>query len=158
MKLHLGCGEQYKEGYVNIDAFSGVRADRYFDLSKPLDYEKESAEEILAYHLIEHLPFGNINDIVDSWFKVLKPGGKLILEFPDFDKVIEWYQKEGSYASLEWIFGTHDRMGQSHMWGWNEQRMTDFLIGTGFIQVKSVETQDKTHSEGPTLRIEATKP
>lgn len=158
MKLHLGCGEQYKEGYVNIDAFSGVRADRYFDLSRPLDYEENSVEEILAYHLIEHLPFGNINKILDSWYKVLKPGGKLILEFPDFDKLIKQYQESESYASLEWIFGTQDRMGQTHLWGWNERRMIDLLRSTGFMEVKSVEPQDKTHTEGPILRIEAIKP
>lgn len=56
MKLHLGCGNDYKEGYINIDASKEVNPDVVWDLENtPLPFRDNSMDEILANHVLEHL-------------------------------------------------------------------------------------------------------
>lgn len=159
MKLHLGCGGIYKEGYVNIDRdeYEG-KVDRKFDLSQPLDYEDNSVEVIEAYHLFEHLPFSTIEAVVTSWYRVLKPGGKLIMEMPDFDGVIALVnQRPNDNSVLASIFGSQAREGQFHHWGWNKTRLKFALEGTGFKDVIFPAPTDYHKNLEPCLRVEATK-
>lgn len=158
MKLNLGCGAKKMQGYVNIDISSSVTPDRVFDLSQPLDYEDDSIDEIVSFQMFEHLPVDKVPDVLASWYRILKPGGRLIMELPDFDVCIRWYLEEGSDLSLRWIFGSQDRMGQQHLWGWNKLRLYDALSKAGFEGVESTAPQDRVHAdEGPCIRVETKK-
>ena len=54
--MHLGCGPNVKEGYVNIDGYVTGEGVVNMDILN-LGYPDNSADEILAEHLFEHLPF-----------------------------------------------------------------------------------------------------
>ena len=41
------------------------------------------ADEILAVHVIEHFFYWEVGPLLKSWRRVLKPGGKIILECPN---------------------------------------------------------------------------
>lgn len=45
-------------------------------------------EVISSYHLIEHLPFEILKDMIAECFRVLKPGGILILETPNCENIL----------------------------------------------------------------------
>ena len=60
MKLHLGCGQQYFEGYRNIDfpltqhtVQTKSVADEHADLTS-LRYPAGSIDEIRLHHVFEH--------------------------------------------------------------------------------------------------------
>jgi len=59
MKLHLGYGSNYLDGYVNIDlppqgqTVMCARADVYTDI-RTLTYPDNSIDEIRSHHLLEH--------------------------------------------------------------------------------------------------------
>lgn len=56
MKLHLGCGNDYREGYVNCDISPEVKPDKVVNLEKPLRMFKDnSVSEIVANHVFEHV-------------------------------------------------------------------------------------------------------
>lgn len=158
-RLHLGCGGKYLKGYVNIDIFAMEgKVDRIFDLSYPLDYPDNSVEVIESYHLFEHLPYQRIGDAVGSWYRVLKVGSKLIMEMPDFDKVIAKLSKNPNDEEvLKYLFGSQDRVGQQHNWGWNKKRLQKLLKGVGFKKVVFEKPQDYHSKSEPCLRVEATK-
>lgn len=143
------------DGYTTLD-FVGS-PDRNFDLNEPLDYEYNSLDEIAAYHVIEHLRPGRVKFLVESWVNCLKPGGKIIIETPDFDGLIAWYIKEpDNRKALQWIFGDDSRKGQNHFWGYNKDRLLSLFEDLP-VDAEFTEPQDYHAEEGPCLRIEVTK-
>lgn len=65
-KLNLGCGEDIKEGYLNIDFIKGKGVDKVYDLNKlPLPFEDNTFEEILMLNILEHVsePWLLMNEI-----------------------------------------------------------------------------------------------
>jgi predicted SAM-dependent methyltransferase len=55
MKLHLGCGRDYKPGWINCDISSDVKPDKVVDLEKKLPFKNNSVDMILANHVLEHV-------------------------------------------------------------------------------------------------------
>lgn len=72
MKLNLGSGNDEKQGYLNYD--------REVDLNKKLKFKDNSIEEVLLYHVLEHL-----NDpefTIEELDRILKKDGVLKVKLP----------------------------------------------------------------------------
>lgn len=84
-KLNLGCGIDYKTGYVNVDFHSHVNIDVQHDLNSiPFPFMNEEFDFIYASHILEHLdkPFV----IMTELHRILKPGGRLHIKVPHFSR------------------------------------------------------------------------
>jgi SAM-dependent methyltransferase len=75
-KLHLGCGNDYKQGFTNVDCLSGV-ADVVANLDERWPFEDGSVDYIYSSHCFEHLK--NIGHTLCECHRVLKRGG--VVEF-----------------------------------------------------------------------------
>lgn len=94
MKLNLGCCDLPLAGYVNIDYSTSphIKADLVADVLNLSDhFAPESVDEIWFAHGIEHLRPDQIDDAVDHWRSLLKPGGTLGLVTPDFRALVQHY-------------------------------------------------------------------
>jgi predicted SAM-dependent methyltransferase len=90
IKLNLGCGDQYLEGYVNCDILETVKVDEKFDLTNfPYPFEDNYADEILLDNVLEHLP--DIVATMRELHRVLKPGGvvKIFVPYGKADRAIQ---------------------------------------------------------------------
>ena len=90
IKLNVGCGEDYQEGYINIDISPLVKADLHLDFERAvsdhyLPWENNSVDEILARHFIEHCE--NPIAVMNTFWELLKPTGKLHLIYPAVEGV-----------------------------------------------------------------------
>lgn len=90
IKLNLGCGDVYLDGYINCDILSTIKVDKTFDLEKPpYPFEDNYADEILLDNVLEH-----IHDIVGTMqelHRILKPGGivKIYVPYGKADRAIQ---------------------------------------------------------------------
>ena len=157
MKIQLGSGDKYWPGWVNVDKHTAL-ADVHSDCLK-IPFETETADEIHAIHLLEHIQRIQAEDAVRDWLRVLKKGGKLVLELPCLDKICKMYVdgEKNMRLTLLGLYGDprDTRPGMEHQWGWGKEEITHCLREAGF---KSVEVMEpKFHIAERDMRVEAVK-
>jgi len=86
MRLHLGCGTNHLPGWVNVDFNPNYSPDVLDDVMRLSKFDKGCADEILAEHVLEHLPLNGSLIALNRWREVLKIGGKLTIEVPDLKR------------------------------------------------------------------------
>jgi predicted SAM-dependent methyltransferase len=155
IKLHLGCGTNHKDGFINIDWRKTGATDTVCDMRK-LPYPNNSVILIETYHAIEHLPRHDFETALKAWYRILKPGGKLVIECPDFDEIVRNYL-EGDEKHLDGIFGLQRFDGDYHLFGYNIKRLADLLKKYGFTEIQEMPPQDYHRKEWPCLRVECLK-
>ncbi|MFX1264155.1 MAG: methyltransferase domain-containing protein [Promethearchaeota archaeon] len=155
LRLHLGCGNQHIEGYMNIDFRKTKATNLVCDIAK-LPYPDNSVELIETYHVVEHLPRHDLPKVLKEWHRVLTPAGKLIIECPDFDEDVKEYMR-GKEKLLDSIFGLQRFPGDSHLFGYNFRRLEKLLKDANFEDIQRREPQDYHAKNEPCLRVECTK-
>lgn len=157
MKLHLGCGTKKLEGWVNIDSVPECRPDVVHDITKPLPYADQSAEELLGEDLLEHFDKYIRYLVFYEWTRVLKVGGKITLQVPDFQTILLRYFKFGYNNFVDFIFG--ENLWESkiyighfgnHKWGYSQKTLKEF------VSVFGIETAN-IRRVGLNIRLEGIK-
>ena len=152
LKLHLACGHDYDENYINVDLYApdDAKCDVRFDVQK-LPYEDNSVDEIKAFHIIEHFHFFEIKDVLEEWYRVLKPGGRLYLETPDFLETCRSFVNGNPEMDIErWrvvLYGhffAHPWVpGQTHKFLFTDSQLRTNLAWAGFKQVNRLPPASK---------------
>jgi predicted SAM-dependent methyltransferase len=155
-RLHIGAGDKYWPGFVNID-FDGDQ-DWRCDITKLKMYDDDSVDEIHGIHVFEHLNRVDAQDAVREWRRVLKPGGKLVLEMPCFDKIIGMInQGETNIRMTLWgLFGDprYRNEHMQHRWCYSEGELADLMKELGF---DAAITEPVYHFAKRDMRCEAIK-
>ena len=83
MKLNLGSGINYKEGYVNLDWIKAHKPDIIWDINeKPFPFEDNVFDEVFCSHILEH--FDDVVGILQELWRITKKGGRIIIGVPHF--------------------------------------------------------------------------
>lgn len=90
LKLNIGCGDIYFDGWINIDLDS-AKADLKIDVRNRLPYDDNSVDFIYCEHFIEHLTVEEGITVLKDFHRVLKVGGILRIATPDLDYVLFRY-------------------------------------------------------------------
>lgn len=80
LKLHLGCGNDRKLGYLNCDISPEVNPDKVVDLEKKLPFKDNSVDEILIYHTLEHIK--NFIPLMHEFYRICKKGTVIKIKTP----------------------------------------------------------------------------
>lgn len=157
MRLHLGCGSNILEGYVNVDKFVNAPNIMKWDaVNIPLS--DNSVGEIYCSQLLEHLSFEDEKKFFDEVFRLLKTGGELRFEVPDFEWITkqfidandnwkEFYKREDNHyfghgynMNEKWsvlvchIFGNQSSDGQYHKNAYTAQKIEAILDYYGYSE------------------------
>lgn len=171
IKLHLGCGPDKKVGYTNIDLNPEEKPDLVLDVTKLSSHFKCNEVDVIeSYHLVEHLTYWSAINAICDWYRVLKVGGILIAELPNFDKCITELMKSKDYTEQNFfmagIYGwspvikSDNQSFQIHKWGWSPDSLSKVFTTVGF---KNVITKPSTQTWRPSypfkrdFRIEGIK-
>ena len=89
IKLNLGCGQDIKEGYINIDCKKSPGVDKVLDLNKvPYPFKNSTIEEIQALSVLEHLD--DVYALLHEWHRIAKTGAIIKISVPHFSSGDTW--------------------------------------------------------------------
>ncbi len=142
LRLHLGCGENWFDSYVNIDyppsehsVQTKIGADIFADITS-LNFPPQSVDEIRLHHVFEHFTRPQAMALLIRWHEWLKPGGKLHIETPDIMGCAEQLVSNIPYrlkqAVLRHCFGSHEAHWATHYDGWHAEKYQRVLTALGF--------------------------
>lgn len=81
--LHLGSGQKYMPGAVNVDLTKDTNPDVVHDLNiRPWPFDASSFDEVHAYDVIEHLD--DVLKTIEEMHRVCRPGGRVVVVVPHF--------------------------------------------------------------------------
>ncbi len=158
LRLHLGCGENHFDGYINIDyppsehivQVSNV-ADVFADITK-LNFPQQSVDEIRLHHVFEHFNRVVALAALIKWHKWLKTGGMLHIETPDLMGSARTLVSNASWKTKMGVV-RHLAGDQAASWGyhvdhWFAERFEHTLRTLGF---ESVQTRSTSWTKEPYL-------
>lgn len=166
MKIHLGCGKHVLPDWTNVDAVKHPKAPRSpehlgVDITKPLTmFDDNSADALMAIHLLEHFYEWEVRDVLTDWCRVLKPGGRIILEMPDVVKACKNIIKGESLQMGMWpLYGDNTLKDplMCHRWGWTFKTLKPYLQECGFHRVTEAPTEWHGRRQNRDFRLEAVK-
>lgn len=136
IKLHLGCGDYWKEGSINIDHQVLGGTDMVWDLREPLPFQDSVVELIESYDFVEHFTKPEINRMLLDWHRILIPDGKVISVVPDMEELLK-------LGDLQQIYGIE----QDHKWGYTQETLTKLFEDHGF-KTTACEKKEYPHRPG----------
>lgn len=171
VKLNLGCGDKILEGFINVDvveARAGKKPDVICDLHQLTPFEDNSADEIMAIHVVEHFWRWEIVDILKEWTRVLKPGGRMVLECPNLLSACQAVLDDPANATLPgqqgqrsmWVlYGdpTWRDPLMVHRWGYTPQSLAQVMHEAGLRDLRQEPAQYKLR-EPRDMRVTGRKP
>jgi ubiquinone/menaquinone biosynthesis C-methylase UbiE len=171
IKLNLGCGDKILEGYVNVDVVNeraGKSPDVVCDIKKLDKFDSNYADEVMAIHVVEHFDRWDIVEILREWSRVLKPGGKMILECPNLESACKEFLKDPINHSKPnqngqrtmWVFygdpSWRDPL-MMHKWGYTPRSLAQVMHEAGLMDLKQEPAQYKLR-EPRDMRVTGLKP
>lgn len=134
MKLHLGCGKKHWPGFINVDLPGHWKPPDLACDIRQLPYPPESVEEIVAIHVLEHLVRADAEKAIAHWAGLLRQGGRLILEVPCLDKILDMMQRgiRTPQLTLWGLYGDQAAVAaegeqQLHRWCYSTAELTAIL-------------------------------
>ncbi len=161
--LNLGGGRIKWPGWLSVDS-NPKFADIVSDI-RALPFPDNHVDAMAAVHVVEHINRWEVEDMLKEWLRVMKPGGKLILELPSMEKVFGYIsncinnrQPLAAWMTFFPLWGDprHKDPLMCHKWGYSFAALRQILIMTGFIGVVSEEP--RYHFPQRDMRIIAIKP
>jgi SAM-dependent methyltransferase len=179
LKLNLGCGDKLLPGYTNVDVAAsraaknsvsnaGKKPDVLCDLHSLTPFADGIAEEILSVHVIEHFWRWEVVDVLREWVRVLKPGGRMVIECPNLQSACETFLADpdrhagpGSEGQRSmWVFYGDPYWRDPlmvHRWGYTPKSLAAVMNEAGLVNIRQEAAQFKLR-EPRDMRIVGEKP
>jgi predicted SAM-dependent methyltransferase len=163
VKIHLACGRHYLDGWVNCDLVRHPKAklppDVICDVSD-IPLSDGIADELLIVHILEHFYQWETPKVLAEWARLLRSGGKIVIEMPDVIKAAKNLIKGHSDQMAMWpLYGDQTLKDplMCHKWGWSFNTIKPLLEQAGFRDI--VERDPEWHGRkiNRDFRVEAIK-
>lgn len=151
LKLHLGCGTKFLPGFVHIDALDLGHIDQVGPVESLPQIASGSVDLIYASHVLEHFGRHEYQDVLQEWYRVLRPGGLLRLAVPDFTAMAEEYVSGRLRNGLSdlvglCVGGQRDQLDY-HKMVFDAELLTTALMAVGFSDVVPWDWRTIEHSD-----------
>lgn len=112
MRLNLGCGNDYMEGYINCDRTDKVKVDKVVDLEKPLDFKSDSISEVNCFHILEHIT--NFIPLMHELHRICKDDSIIKIKTPFYTSWGQFNDPTHVRFFTPWTFTYFQKGNYSH--------------------------------------------
>ena len=154
IKLHLGCGHRYLDGFIHVDKDVLPHIDHPdTDIGQLSMFEDSSVDLIYTCGSFEYYDREEAIVVLQEWRRVLKPDAQLNISVPNFTSIVEVYQK---YKDLDGIgilgplYGKWKIHGDKfiyHKTVYDEISLGNLLSEAGFRNIKKYDPHEFLPSE-----------
>jgi predicted SAM-dependent methyltransferase len=102
-KLHIGCGFNMIDGWLNSDYQPYPTDTLRLDATKTFPIEDNQFDYIFSEHMIEHLEYIGGLSMLKECFRVLRKDGTIRVSTPDLPFLIDLYRNDKSQQQIEYI-------------------------------------------------------
>jgi ubiquinone/menaquinone biosynthesis C-methylase UbiE len=164
MKLNLGCGNWKLPGYINCDLYDPA-ADQKWD-ARIVPLPNDTVDEIYTSHLFEHFDYKEAFDVLAEWKRVLRPGGTVVIETPDFyascKRFIQLHDA-GNWGQVNEMYGhffsePYVSPGQIHKFLYTPNQLTWTLETAGYTNIRQAPALRYIGREDICMKFLADKP
>jgi hypothetical protein len=158
--LHAGCGSKLNKPPYEFGAYKEVRLDCNKMLQPDIVasivampmIDDASYDAIFASHVLEHLYAHEVSMALSEFARVLKPGGKILVQVPDLQAIggrlaldqadhVLYMSAAGAITALDVLYGHQASVGggnlfMSHKTGFTSSVMKNALQAVGFTKVE----------------------
>lgn len=141
-RLNLGCGTDYRDGWVNVDLDKKVRADLRFDLRRRFPLKENGFDFMLVQDVLEHFTKEETIEFLTECWRVLRKGGRLELRIPNILQIIQQF-KDDPEVMMMFIYGITRKSGRlgTHKFGYTRESLSKLLKTSGF---KPISIEEET--------------
>jgi predicted SAM-dependent methyltransferase len=115
-----------------------------------LAFQDNSLGAVYASHVLEHFSHRDTARVLAEWYRVLRPGGALLLNVPDLDWACQaWLNPalrtpyfRDDQRFLEVFFGGQDTPGEVHYTGFTANGLKTQLLRAGFVTAEARREMD----------------
>ena len=146
LKLHLGSGKRYLNGYIHIDISDYDHIDIKTSVSDLKEFEDNVAYEIYASHVLEYFDREEALVVLREWKRVLKKDGTLRIAVPNLQALFDVYVNTNDIQNiLGPMFGKwkiNDTEYIYHKTVYDQDSLSSLLQDGGFRDVKVWDWQE----------------
>lgn len=166
--LNVGCGTDYKKGWINIDNNSDnniKKLDLNWDMRHSLPFPENSVDFIFNEHFIEHLTVEEGQIAIKDLMRVLKPKGVMRIATPDLEVTIDKYlnlpiEKDQTLKTfnLDFIKTRAERINigfrwWGHKWIYDWEELERRLKEAGCVKIKRAQLRESRYEKLSNLEI-----
>lgn len=137
MKLNLGCGYDYRSGWVNADIDPSTHPDIILDLQQKLPFNNSSVTQILLQDVLEHLTKEQAQILLVECYRVLSDKGLILIRIPNVYQIIDQFETDPE-VMFEFLYGNTAKNGiwGAHKYGYDDTTIRLVLKRVGFKPIK----------------------
>lgn len=125
------------------DAQGNPTVDFVIDFEQPLPFADQEWDGIFSQFSFEHVSYTKIGQLLAETFRILKPGGKLVIVVPNTSAQLQWIianpngwdGKDFFTSASEILYGSQDYQANAHKSFFNPVIITELLQKAGFEQI-----------------------
>lgn len=152
-KLHIGCGGNTLDGWLNSDYEPALSDVVHLDATGTFPFGDGVFDFVFSEHMIEHVSYGGGLAMLRECHRVMKPGGRIRISTPDLAFLVDLYRTDKSplqeayirWASAEFIRGipgpddafviNNFVRDWGHLFIYDEKTLRASLVAAGFTDV-----------------------
>ncbi len=134
MKINLGCGDRYADGWVNVDwAGSPHRKDQEVDLTGELPWPENSIQTVYLGHVLEHLTMSDCRLLLARLHNCAIPSGTIMVIGPDLPTAYAMAEQGTLDVTIDsLLYGAERWPGDKHLWPSSMIATRKMMIGAGW--------------------------